>query len=299
MELDLLDGLVDHAEHDRHEPPQRAGRVDVGGRVVGEDVDQLAGLAQQLAGAELRAGLAQEVLLAGRPHEVVVGVAVPDVVERLVAAHLLVARLDVDHGVVLAVAETRVVVEVAPVYVHIDAAERVHTVPEPAEADVHVVVDREARELLDGLDREPRAAERVGDVDPVRAVTGDVHLQIARQRHQRDPLARVDAHQDDRVGAWLQAELLVAVAAVRACDQDRLRLATQDRGELVAGIDARELLDGLVEEEKRARRGRAGGHGHDDQGGEQGALEHQAMRRCGSPVSRFGINRTKSTSVCL
>src|SRR5206468_11897314 len=113
-----------------------------------EDVDQLLRLPDQLAGADLRANLAQEVLLAGRPHEVVVGVAVPHILERLLAAQLLVAGLNVDDSVVLAVPEPRVVVEVAAIDVYVNAPERIHTLPEPVEADVDVVVHREPGELL-------------------------------------------------------------------------------------------------------------------------------------------------------
>ena len=47
---------------------------------------------------QLLAGLAEEVLLAGRAHEVVVEVAEADVLQRVVAAHPLVAGLDVDLG---------------------------------------------------------------------------------------------------------------------------------------------------------------------------------------------------------
>ena len=45
------------------------------------------------------AGGAEEVLLAGRADEVRVGVAVAHVLQRLLAAHQLVAGLDVDFGV--------------------------------------------------------------------------------------------------------------------------------------------------------------------------------------------------------
>ena len=54
-------------------------------------------VAEQVRDADLRAGLAQEVVLAGGAHEVVVAVAVADVVERVAAAQALVAGLDVDR----------------------------------------------------------------------------------------------------------------------------------------------------------------------------------------------------------
>ena len=107
------------------------------------------------------------------------------------------------------------------------------------EVDVDVVVDREAGQLLDRLDRQLRAAERVGGVDLVVAVTGDLDLQVARQREQRDSLAGVEPHDHDRVRARLEAELLVAVPAVGADEQDRLRLAArQHRRQLLARVDA-------------------------------------------------------------
>ena len=114
--------------------------ADVRGRVLGEDVEQLVAVVDQLLGRQLLARLAQEVLLARRAHEVVVEVAEADVLERVVAAQPLVAGLDVDlRGPRLG----RDVV--AAVDVDVDAADRVDGVGEAGEVDVDDVVDRRAR----------------------------------------------------------------------------------------------------------------------------------------------------------
>ena len=65
--------------------------VQVGVGVAPEDPQQLLAVAEQPPEPDLVLGLAQEVLLARRAHEVVVGVAEAHVVQRLRAAQLLVA----------------------------------------------------------------------------------------------------------------------------------------------------------------------------------------------------------------
>src|SRR5205814_3979057 len=67
----------------------------------------------------------------------------------------------------------------------VDAAERVDEVREVLEVDVGEVVDLDAEELLDGGDRQGRPADRVGGVDLVAAVAGDVHDRVARDRQPR------------------------------------------------------------------------------------------------------------------
>ena len=69
--------------------------------MLGEDLDQLLALGEDHLGRDLLARLAQEVLLAGGADDVVVGVAVARVVERVEAAERLVAGLDVDLLVVV------------------------------------------------------------------------------------------------------------------------------------------------------------------------------------------------------
>ena len=295
MEADLFDRCVLCRKSQLEESPEVTAGADVRGRVVGEDVDQLAGALDQLAEGDLRSGVAHEVLLAGIAAYVRVGVAVADVLERTGTAHLLIARPHVDRGVLLPEAEARVVVEVATVHVRVHAPDLVDRLLETAEVDVDVVVDLEVSELLDGLDRELRAAERVGGVDLVRPVTWDRNLQVTRQRQKRDPPLGVDTHQDDRVRAWLQATLLVTVATVRSGEHDRLR-ASPVWSYLATDVDVRELLDGPVEEEKRARRRRRRGE-HDDHPGP----DREALKQCAgaaSPDASESAGRNRSMTAC-
>ena len=237
-EADLVDrrvGVLQEQAHLGQLDQVRGGQeglVDL--EVVAEDPRQLLALAdvEQLLDRVLVRDLAQEVLLARGAEEVVVAVAVAHVVERVLALELLVAGLDVDRGVALAGRGGRVVVVVAPVDVDVDAADVVDRAPEAAEVDVDDVVDREVRagrvpeQLLDRRDRLARPAVGVGGVDLVGPVAGDRDLQVARERHHRDPLlVRVHAREQDRVRARLDAELVVAVAGVGAEDQERPRRA--------------------------------------------------------------------------
>ena len=89
-----------------------------------------------------------ELLLAGDPEEVGVGVAVAHVVERAAAGELLVPGLEVDLRVAERRREAGVVVEVAAVDVDPDAAERVDDLLEAAEVDRDQVVDRQADQSL-------------------------------------------------------------------------------------------------------------------------------------------------------
>ncbi|OLE35130.1 MAG: hypothetical protein AUG48_11710 [Actinobacteria bacterium 13_1_20CM_3_68_9] len=107
--------------------------------------------------------------------------------------------------------------------VDVHAADRVDRVREPCEVDVDDVVDVcDAGELLDDLQGQLRSSIRVGGVELVDPVAGDVHLQVARDRQHRD-LVRGDAEQDRGVRAC--TERLVLRAPVGAEDEDRLRLA--------------------------------------------------------------------------
>jgi hypothetical protein len=155
-------------------------------------------------------------------------VAVADVVERVLALELLVARVHVDRRVVLA---ARVVVEVVAVDVDVDPADVVDDLAEAAEVDLDDVVDLErlagpGEQLLDGLDGQPRPTQLVGRVDAVAPVAGDGDLEVTRDRHHRGRLlVRVEPDEDDRVRAGLDPQLLVAEALVGAEDHHRLRLA--------------------------------------------------------------------------
>ena len=130
--------------------------------------------ANSCSGGTFCARLAQEVLLAGGPDDVVVGVAVAGVVERVEAAERLIAGLDVDLVVVPGAGGGVVAVVVAAVDVDVDAVDLVDRAGEAREVDVDEVVDLEPvgrsaiGQLLDGLQgqlgaavaRRPRSACR-------------------------------------------------------------------------------------------------------------------------------------------
>ena len=67
-----------------------------------------------------------------------------------------------------------------------DAAERVDQVAEAREVDQHHVVHAQAGQPVDGADQQRRPAEGERRVDLVRAVAGDRHVQVARDREHRD-----------------------------------------------------------------------------------------------------------------
>src|SRR5439155_5365143 len=104
-----------------------------------------------------------ELLLTGDPVEVGVGVPVTHVVEGLATGQLLVAGLQVDRRIP---AGTAVRVEVVTVDIEPDPTHPVHDLAEAPEVDRDQVVDRDAREGLDGLERALRPAVRVRLVDP-------------------------------------------------------------------------------------------------------------------------------------
>ena len=256
----------------------------VGLRVAADELGQLVALVEDLLGADLRLGLAQEVLLPRRAHEVGVGVAEAHVVERVLAAQPLVAGLDVDRRVARA---RRVVVAV--VDVGVDAAHVVDRAPEPAEVDVDDVVDLERvargrEQRLDRLQRQVGPAVRVGGVDLVRPRAGDVDPQVARDRHHRRRLVvGVEVDEQDRVRVGLVARL-VGHAVVGPEDHDRLRPAHVVARELVLAEADRALLRGALVEvvdeladlEEDRRRDRDRGQGDDDRAPDQEALVHPA-----------------------
>ena len=110
---------------------------------MGEDLDQLLAVLEELHWRHLGPGLAQERLLAGGTNDVVVGVAVARERERVKPAERLVAGLQVDLRVVLGRAGVgSVLVVVAVVDVDVDAADRVDGPGETGEVDVDQMVDR-------------------------------------------------------------------------------------------------------------------------------------------------------------
>jgi hypothetical protein len=171
----------------------------------------------------------EEQLLAREPVEVGVRVPETDVVERLLAVELLVAGLQVDLCVAARTADG---VEVAVVDVDVDAVQLVDDQLEPVEVDSDDVVDGNVREVCDRVERSLLAADRPRLVDAavrtrhVGAVAIDRHLEVARERHERQRVVRrVAADEHDRVGARLLAQRRIgALAGVVADDQRRRRL---------------------------------------------------------------------------
>ncbi len=231
------------------EPAEREQRVEVDlllaaradGDRLGDRRDDRGQLRDVRTRRELLLHALHERLLARVAEEVVVGVAEAHERERLAAAEPLVAGLEVDGRVVLA--EARVVVEVAPVDVQEDAVQVVHGLDEPGEVDRDVVVDVDAGELVDGLDRTLDAAVGVGLVDlgrarrvPLAADRGD--QQVARERQHRDRLLlRIDAdeHQRVRAGVQLVPVALAPVVADEQCDRRLVQLG--DVGECRERLD--------------------------------------------------------------
>jgi len=139
---------------------------------------------------------AMRAVLAGRkrPRAVVLG-RVAGVVpharepERALAVQVVLALAEVDPA--REVAERRRA-DLAP-DVHVHAAQGVDQLGEVLEVDLDHVVDAQpvAEEVLDGLDHERGAADRVGRVDLLRRVARDVGVGVAHQRQLSDA---ADAH---------------------------------------------------------------------------------------------------------
>ncbi len=152
-------------------------------------------------------------MLARGADEVGVGVAEAHVVQRVLAAELLVAGLQVDRRVVRL--RAAVVVEVAPVDVGVDAAEAVDGAAKAAEVHVDHVVDRDAQQRPHRANRELRPTELVGLVDLAPAVPGDVDDEVAGDRHdRRRVLVRIEVRDDDRVRPRPELRLDVGEAPV-------------------------------------------------------------------------------------
>ncbi len=115
--------------------------------------------------AVLRLDFEQEALVARVARERGVFVAVGDEFERLLAAHPLIAGLQVDFEVLFAAGFVDVVV--AAVDGHVDAAHFVDRALELREGDDEHVVDRDAEHALDRFGHQLDPADRVGDVDAV------------------------------------------------------------------------------------------------------------------------------------
>ena len=172
--------------------------------VVADSADEPRNVADREGAGELLLHRLDEQLLPRDPVDVRVGVPEADEVERRAAGQALVARLEIDLRVPVG---TALVVEVAAVDVHPDAAEDVDDLLEAAEVDRHQVVHRQAGQRLHRRQAAGSAAERVGGVDLVQSQVAlaralDVDLEVAREGQHRDRVrARVGAEQHHRVRA--------------------------------------------------------------------------------------------------
>ena len=149
-----------------------------------------------------------------------------------------------------------------------DAAHGVDQLREVVEVDLDQVVDLDAEVLLDRLDGERRAAERVGGVDLVGAVAGDVDDRVARDREPR-VLAAADAHQQDRVRAAAvgrRAGLLgVLGPRVGAEHEDRVGAGQREAGAAEGDLAAEvALLELGADQEEHEREGDPAERGEDE-----------------------------------
>ena len=212
-----------------------------------------------------------------------VGLAHPHVAERGGAVQVLAALRQVDVGVLVLDRLGQA---------HLDAAQRVDDVDEPAEADLDVGVDPQAGVGLDGLHQQLRPAERVRGVDLVAALAGDRHVRVARHRDQRRLPAHRDVDEHDRVGP---------PAGGAAGAQPLLLLL----GQALAGVgaDQQEGLAGLVGRDGRRRGRRPAGPPcstrtparRSARAGPARPARRPRGRRCGPGAARRGCGRPLRT----
>ena len=140
------------------------------------------------------------------------------------------------------------------------------------------LVDLQAGELLDRLRRQLRAADRVGGVELVGAVAGDLDEQVAREREQRDhALIRVETQQHRRVGALIVGCRFGAL--VGAEQQDRVRLALLRLRQHDSGISDGSMSSATsVEEDQPGGRRRRRDRGDDHDGGDREPEPEVALR---------------------
>ena len=259
--------------------------------VLGHRLDHLGKVERPRVGLDLVLERAHEQLLARDAIEVGVRVPVADEVECLIAAELLVAGEEIDRGEAEVAAA---VVEIAPVDVEPDAPDCVDELAEAAEVDRDQVVDRNAGQLANGLERALGPARRVGVVDPraERRPAGavDLHEQVARERQHRDRLrVGIGAHEHDRVRARRRS-LPLTGALVVADHERRRRLAGQRdveplRRDLDLGRRGDDLGDALVEPEVRT----AGGRADRDEEEDSGPCQRRADERPARAPRRFRL----------
>ena len=236
-------------------------------------------------------------------------VAVGDEFERFLAAHPLVAGLEVDFEVLFAARFVDVVV--APVHRHVDAAHFVHRALELGEGHDEDVVDRDAEHPLDRFGHQLDPAERVGEVDPVdhrRAPGGSIVTCSSRGIESIEivGLLGIDPHEQHLVGVR-HARSRRGCSSAAAGGHRRpaaaspalplLRGREHLRGDL-DGLGLAERFDDLADLVERHHRGRPAREQHDAERCQQDALGHPparvaAARRGGSTGGGGGAPRRR------
>ena len=168
QQIDLEGNLAHRLALGEHQQPEEvehlARAVKVGFNGLAEDSLELFAVFEERSSV-LRLGFEQEALVARVAGQRGVFVAVGHEFERFLAAHPLIAGLQVDLEVLFAARFVDVVV--APVHGHVHAAEFGDRALELREGDDEHVVDRDAEHALDRFGHQLDPADRVGDVDAV------------------------------------------------------------------------------------------------------------------------------------
>ena len=126
--------------------------------------------------------------------------------------------------------------EVALVDRQINAAEGVHQVLKSFEADINKMVDADAGVVANGSDQECVTAFRVGGVDLFHPIPGNIHIEVAGQRKQRNGIgAGIDVSENDGVGVASSA----GVARVVAC-------VVTDQKKVVEPLSSGSCLGGMI-----------------------------------------------------
>src|SRR6202023_1001037 len=112
----------------------------------------------------------------------------------------------------------------------------VHYLIEGGEVEIYYVVDGNVQQILDHMEGELGATERVGKVDLARvgdAVIGVMHIQVARNRQLgSETLVGVQMDDDDRVAVRRPIVDRRLRTAIGAEQQDRRRRTTTCRREV-------------------------------------------------------------------
>ena len=208
----------------------------------------------------------------------------PHEVEGSEPGQLLVPRLDVDGRIAIRPA---LVVEVSPVDIHPDASERIDELAEAAEVDRHQVVDPDAGEPPNRLERALRAALRVGGVDLVRPrpLPGQtISTRMSRGNESIEIVSLSGSAQTSISVSEREGVFFSLVDPVVVPDHERgRRLARQRRVERLATRPSRRSTWGRAPSRSRGRRVAAAQHARDEDGkDDHRPAEHARPRTTGA-----------------